>query len=379
MTVLGRIDSQVKIHGQRLELGEIEQNLRNFSDVENAMAILFKDEAGTKRIMAILSLRNPHHAAETIAKEDLRLITGDERTAAEPIIEQIRTRLQHNLPSYMVPSAWAIVNFIPRNTSQKLDRARMVKWAESLDSDTYSTLMGNHTKNETMSPDSPVAVRLRSVIARVLNKKEDQLSMNRSFANVGGDSITAMQVVSRCRAEGLRLFVKDILHSESLAQLSHLVETMDSTEGSSRVQAEELDRAFALSPVQQLYFEANQEPSQFNQSFLLKVSRPLALPEIRAAVEAAVNKHSMLRARFFRQGDIWYQKITTDFAASFRLRTKKVNSVDETGQAFLECQRGLDVESGPLLGIDVLSCKDGSQFLALAAHHLVIVSLTNDL
>ncbi|KAL1606836.1 putative NRPS-like protein biosynthetic cluster [Paraconiothyrium brasiliense] len=42
------------------------------------------------------------------------------------------------------------------------------------------------------------------------------------------------------------------------------------------------------------------------------------------------------------------------------------------GQAFLECQRGLDIENGPLLGIDVLQLQDGSHFLALAAHHLVI-------
>ena len=339
------------------------------------MAILSSDEAGTKRIVAILSLRCQQISSEAGAKDDFQLITGEQRTAAEPIIEKIRKQLEHNLPSYMVPSVWAVVNFIPRNTSQKLDRARMTKWAESFDSDTYSTLMSGNTETETASPDSPVAARLRSVIARVLNKKEDQLSMNRSFTNIGGDSITAMQVVSRCRAEGLRLFVKDILHSESLAQLSQLAETMDSTEGSSRVQGEETNRAFALSPVQQFYFEANQKPSQFNQSFLLKVTRPLAVPDIRAAVEAVVDKHSMLRARFFRQGDAWYQKITTEVAASFRLRAKNLNSADQTGQAFIDCQQGLDVESGPLLGIDVLSCKDGSQFVAFAAHHLVIVSL----
>lgn len=371
MIVLGRIDSQVKIHGQRLELGEIEQNLRNCSDVNSAMAILITDAFGTKRIMAILSLQG-FLDVEATANDSFRLITRDQRQAAESIIGSIRKQLQHDLPSYMVPTIWAAVNFIPQNTSQKLDRARMVRWANSLDQDTYSILMGNDSESENISPDSPVAARLRSVIARVLNKKEDQLSINRSFANVGGDSITAMQVVSRCRAEGLRVFVKDILHSESLAQLSQIVETMDSTESNSRVQSEEIDRAFALSPVQQFYFEANQKPTQFNQSFLLKLTRNLPVPQIKAAVEAAVNKHSMLRARFFQQGDSWYQQITTEIGASFRFRTKDLDSKDQIAQAFLECQQGLDVESGPLLGVDVLSFKDGSQFLALVAHHLVI-------
>ena len=371
LIILGRIDSQIKINGQRLELGEIEQNLRDSSDINSAMAILSTDSSSTKRIMAIISLFNLPET-ETLAKSDFCLLTGEELKATEPVIERIRKQLQNNLPSYMVPTVWAVVNFVPRNTSQKLDRARMVNWANSLDPATYSMLMGDSLDKETISPDSPVAARLRKVIARVLNKKEDQLSMNRSFANIGGDSITAMQVVSRCRAEGLRLFVKDILHSESLAQLSQLAETMDSTEGSSRVQTEEANRAFALSPVQQFYFEANQEPGQFNQSFLLKVSRHTPVSQIKAAVEAAVKKHSMLRARFFQQGDSWYQQITTDVAASFRLRTKDLKSEDEFAQAFIECQQGLDVKSGPLLGIDVLLCENGSQFLALAAHHLVI-------
>lgn len=182
-----------------------------------------------------------------------------------------------------------------------------------------------------------------------------------------------MQVVSRCRTEGLRLFVKDILHSESLAQLSELVETTDNTSNGFNNGSEELNRAFALSPVQQFYFEAmGQKPTQFNQSFLLKVSRPISVQQLKAAIEAAVNKHSMLRARFFRQGDAWYQHITTDVDTSFRLRTKDLASEEELGQAFLECQRGLDVEAGPLVGVDFLSLYDGSQFLALAAHHLVI-------
>ncbi|KAF1977723.1 hypothetical protein BU23DRAFT_596079 [Bimuria novae-zelandiae CBS 107.79] len=372
LVVLGRIDSQVKINGQRLELGEIEQNLRDSNDVENAMAILSSDEAGTKRIMAILSLRTLLNA-ESVAADDFNLIVGEQRKKMEPTIEALRKQLQNSLPSYMIPTVWAIVDSIPRNTSQKLDRARMSKWVASLSSETYSVLMGINTEGETASPDSPVAARLRNVIARVLNKNEDQLSMHRSFANIGGDSITAMQVVSRCRAEGLRLSVKDILHSESLAQLSQLVETMDSTEAGSRAQSEELNRAFALSPVQQFYFEAmGQKPTQFNQSFLLKVARPVPIPQLRAAVEAAVNKHSMLRARFFRQGDAWYQQITSDVAASFRFRTKNLASEDEVAQAFLECQRGMDIEHGPLLGIDVLFLKDGTQFLALAAHHLII-------
>ncbi|KAJ4356118.1 uncharacterized protein N0V89_004146 [Didymosphaeria variabile] len=372
LEVLGRMDSQAKINGQRLELGEIEHHLRNSSDVESAMVILSSDPDGTKRIMAILSFQILQDKV-VVANDDFKLIIGDQRKGIEPTVDQLRKQLQDELPSYMVPTVWVIVDSIPRNTSQKVDRVRVSKWAASLDSEAYSALMGVGVEGETTAPDTPIATQLRSIIARVLNKQEEQLSMNKSFANLGGDSITAMQVVSRCRAERLRLFVKDILHSESLAQLSELVETMDNTATAFGVSNEELNRAFALSPVQQFYFEAmGQKPTQFNQAFLLKVLRPVSVPQLRFAIEAAVKKHSMLRARFDRQGDAWYQHITDNVAGSFRFRIKNLASEEDVGQAFLECQRGLDVENGPLLGMDYLQLQDSSHFLVLAAHHLVI-------
>ncbi|KAJ4297840.1 hypothetical protein N0V90_005736 [Kalmusia sp. IMI 367209] len=373
LEVLGRIDSQAKLHGQRLELGEIEHHLMSSNDVESAMAILSADENGTKRIMAILSLK-PLQDAEIDTSDDFTVITGERRKTVEPTIARIRRQLQNNIPSYMVPTVWAVVDFIPRNTSQKIDRARMSRWATSLDAETYSAIMDAGTEGEATTPNSVVAAQLRSIIGRVLNRQEDQMPMNKSFTNLGGDSITAMQVVSRCRAEGLRLFVKDILHSESLAQLSELVETMDNIAASFGASIEEqLNRAFALSPVQQFYFEAmGQKPTQFNQSFLLKISRPISSQQLAGAMNAIVNKHSMLRARFLRQGDAWYQHITTNATASFRLLTKNLASYDEITDAFLECQSGLNIENGPLFGVDSLVLEDGSQFLALAAHHLVI-------
>ncbi|KAL1606835.1 NRPS [Paraconiothyrium brasiliense] len=189
LDVLGRMDSQAKIHGQRLELGEIEHHLRNSSDVESVMAILSSDPDGIKRIMAILSLQSLKD--NVIVANDFKLIVGDQRKGIESTVGQLRKQLQDNLPSYMVPTVWAIVNFIPRNTSQKIDRARMSKWAASLDSEAYSALMSAGAEGETTTPDTVIATQLRSIIARVLNKQDEQLSMNKSFANLGGDSITA--------------------------------------------------------------------------------------------------------------------------------------------------------------------------------------------
>jgi amino acid adenylation domain-containing protein len=190
LEVLGRMDSQAKIHGQRFELGEIEHHLRNSSDVESAMAIISTDAGGTKRIMAILSFQDYHNAG-AIAKYDFTLIVGEQRKGIEHRIGSLRKQLQGELPSYMVPTVWAVVDTLPRNISQKIDRARMSKWAASLDPETYSVLMGAGAEGETTAPETPIATQLRSIIARVLNKQEQQLSMNKSFTNVGGDSITA--------------------------------------------------------------------------------------------------------------------------------------------------------------------------------------------
>lgn len=118
-----------------------------------------------------------------------------------------------------------------------------------------------------------------------------------------------MGVMSRCRKENIELSLHDVLRSKSVVHLANCV----GHKVSGPQKEEVVDELFDLSPVQQLYFRSSQSQdgdSRFNQSFTLRITKPTDARTVKLAIEAIVNKHSMLRARFVRDGNSWRQKIT---------------------------------------------------------------------
>lgn len=136
------------------------------------------------------------------------------------------------------------------------------------------------------------------------------LELNLADNEIGGDSITAMTVISRCRKEGINLSLNEVLRSKSINQLAQ-------TAGSGTTishQEEKIDEPFELSPVQKMYFETAtdyQGQSRFNQSFSLQITKFVHSDSVKNALEAILNKHSMLRVRFSRSSKgTWQQQIT---------------------------------------------------------------------
>jgi aryl carrier-like protein len=159
-------------------------------------------------------------------------------------------------------------------------------------------------------PENHVEKSLQSIWAHVLNLPH--VPLDQPFLSVGGDSISAMQVVGQCRKEGMSLGVQEVLRSRSLAQLATAVKEV---ENSSYDHQEYFDEDFDLSPIQSLYFQRPNTHGHFNQSFYLRVARRTNAIDFQAAVQQLVTRHSMLRARFsFSTERGWQQRLTSESA-----------------------------------------------------------------
>ena len=155
---------------------------------------------------------------------------------------------------------------------------------------------------------SHVEKSLQSVWAHVLNLPH--VPLDQPFLSVGGDSISAMQVVGQCRKEGMSLGVQEVLRSRSIIQLAAAVKEL---EASSYDHEEYFDEDFDLSPIQSLYFQRPNTHGHFNQSFYLRVTRRTTATQFQSAVEQLVARHSMLRARFsFSEERGWQQRLTSE-------------------------------------------------------------------
>jgi amino acid adenylation domain-containing protein/non-ribosomal peptide synthase protein (TIGR01720 family) len=359
---LGRKDTQIKIHGQRVELGDIEHRILSAPDVQNGLVVVPKAGPGKNQLVAVVA---PKNSASTGAALEIVSKHRKDNTAMAGLSES----LTESLPAYMVPTYWLLVADIPLNLSRKVDRARIVRWVEELNEGSFHE--GEAEEGTQALPATETESRLQGIVAKVLGMPLEGISMSKSFIRLGGDSITAMQVVAKAREHhGLRLRVRDIMRSKSLA---HLVWLAGQQAGPTDVSHEQGETAFDLSPMQQLYFDiANQTPSHYNQSFFVQLSRRVTTQDISSALKAVVQRHAMLRTLFTRSDGRWQQRVQPA-SSSYRLCVHPVSTQDEIDNAILDSQSSIDIERGPIFSVDVLNhTNEDRQQLFLTAHHLVI-------
>lgn len=156
----GRGDDQVKIRGYRVELGEIEAALLARPGVSQAVVIV---RAG--RLIGY--------------------VVADPRSVPDPVA--LRADLRHVLPDYMVPAAIVGLDRMPTLPNGKLDRRGLP------DPVTDAAVRAPQTADE---------LAVARAIADVVSLPPEQVGLDEDFFELGGDSIVAMQLVSRLRAEG---------------------------------------------------------------------------------------------------------------------------------------------------------------------------------
>ncbi|GAB2706429.1 amino acid adenylation domain-containing protein [Nocardia thraciensis] len=195
---VGRTDSQVKLRGQRIELGDIESALLACEGIAQAVVLLREDSPGDQRLVAYL-------------------IAGS-GTALD--IDAIRAALQKVLPAYMIPAAFVIVDDLPRTASEKIDRKALpapphtptphrpgapTPPIESLDSP-IPERAGNSGVD-----GSRVMGRIREAMAAVLSVPE--IATDDDFFEAGGHSLSAVRLTGRLRRSGLEVVLDDVFEA----------------------------------------------------------------------------------------------------------------------------------------------------------------------
>lgn len=394
----GRRDGQVKVRGQRVELLEIEHQLLANELVEAGMILFPQQGPFASRVTAVISLAEHLGAreqasggAETTNGFTLLQGTHSHLMAARLKVLKARQALVEALPSFMIPAAWLVVGSIPLTSAGKLDRFQAMEWVRGMNDDQARAAAlldsedGTETNDDGLAAEAvtPMELTLREACSEVLGLPSGQISMARSFLSHGGDSITAMQLASRLRAKKLRASVQDILRSQSLSRLALLVGTI---EKSSIPRDEPLNRAFDLSPIQQLYFGLDEDAAnvRFNQSFFVRLTRRKEVHDIARALEALVSQHSMLRASFgIDDSGRWRQTVTAQ-TQTFEFTVHDVSqdrAADQIAAIVAATQSRINPQTGPIFAINLFEVQGAAdsehaiaagQVLFLVASHLVI-------
>ncbi|ORW10796.1 non-ribosomal peptide synthetase, partial [Mycobacterium kyorinense] len=249
---LGRADEQVKIRGYRIELGDVQAALAGCEGVQQAAVIAREDHPGDKRLVGY--------------------VTGAVDAAA------VRSAVAERLPAYMVPAAVVVIEALPLTPNGKLD-TRALPAPEYQSGDRYR------------APDNVTEEILAGIYAQVLGL--EQVSVDESFFELGGDSILSMQVVARARAAGLVCRPRDVFVEQTVARLARVARVADGEtgpldDGTGRV---------AATPIMHWLHSMAGAVDQFNQTMLLQAPAGTTQPDVVALLQALLDRHAMLRAR----------------------------------------------------------------------------------
>ena len=365
---VGRKDTQVKLHGQRIELGEIEHHLEKDPAFHQSVVLMPKAGFCKHRLVAVISWQPKSAASNATDSSALQYVDTVVQQETRHLIATARERLSLELPTFMIPSIWLVVKSIPLLKSGKLDRKAVFNQVQDMSEETYSQWVQGGEKEE--QPATELEARLRSIWGDVLNLRPTQIGLRQSFLSLGGDSISAMMVQSRCKKSDIGLTVQDILRARSLCYLATLAGTVDQ----SAKEAEVIEEDFDLSPIQSLYFECPERKGHFNQSVFVRLTKTFQPGNLHQTAKTIINRHSMLRARFRLSAfdDEWKQRITTDVTGSYSFCVHECSSREEAEPVMSKTQASLDPVNGPVFAMDLFNVDGGIQLLFMTAHHLVV-------
>ncbi|MFC5025774.1 amino acid adenylation domain-containing protein [Streptomyces coeruleoprunus] len=209
MVFLGRTDFQVKVRGMRIELGEIETALREHPAVRDVvvMAREIAEGAQDKQLVAY------------VLTEDGVTAPGTAGDGADPLTElgawlttEAGTFLRDRVPEFMVPSAVVALAEFPINANGKLDRGALPL-----------PQRGVRRTETIVSPRNRLEEQLAEIWAEVLGLEE--VTIDRGFFALGGDSLLGIQMVSRATAKGMALTPADVFQSPTIADLAAIAES----------------------------------------------------------------------------------------------------------------------------------------------------------
>ncbi|WP_050780083.1 non-ribosomal peptide synthetase [Crocosphaera chwakensis] len=162
---IGRIDHQVKIRGFRIELGEIETQLSNHPEIRESVVIAREDAPGNKQLVAYL--------------------VSDEMSQSS-VTQTLRDCLKEQLPDYMIPSAFVLLEKLPLTPNGKIDR-RALPAPDS----------NRRGQENYIAPQTPTQELLANIWQTIL--KIEKISLKDNFFELGGHSLLATQIISRVR------------------------------------------------------------------------------------------------------------------------------------------------------------------------------------
>jgi len=333
---IGRRDSQVKIRGRRVELGEIEAVLGALPQVRHAVVDAVPDGAGSgstsRRLVAYCLLAEGADEASVLAACGQRL------------------------PAVFVPSAVIALDAFPLTTSGKVDLGALRALSERRPASTAA-----------WHPAGPVTKAVAAIWHEVLG--QPAVSADDDFFGAGGHSIAAMRLVAELRSElGKAVSIEDVFDGRTLAEIAGRTAAAPPLDNIDLVTG----NPPALSPAQRRLWFLDQlapQSAAYNIAVAERIAGSLDVRALELALAGVARRHEVLR---WRIGEAAGEPVVEVREPEFvSLPVQAATEPDLAGLLDAEAARPFSLADGALWRARLFRLGPQDHVLALAFHHVV--------
>ncbi|KAF7385849.1 hypothetical protein HZH66_011691 [Vespula vulgaris] len=203
MVYEGRVDSQVKVRGHRVDLSEVEKIVSRMPEVDKAVVLCYKPGDLSQALLAFITV-----------KEETKIGS-----------REIEVALQKRMPLYMQPQV-IIVNHIPLLTNGKTDRQMLFKQYESSKLVNENDEIANCDYTGVSEEDLAKAKVLFPTIATVIGaSNRGTVNLDGNFYELGGNSLNSIYTVTKLRDQGYSIGITEFITAKTLADVLKLLKT----------------------------------------------------------------------------------------------------------------------------------------------------------
>lgn len=345
----GRSDHQVKIRGFRIELGETETVLAKAPEVSQVVVIAKEDSTQDKRLIAYL-------VPEKQAVIDI------------PVLRQ---SAYEQLPDYMVPSAFMILDDLPLTPNKKIDRKALPNPAFD-------------KSEQSREPRTPQEEIVCDLFKQVLGVS--QLGIDDSFFHLGGHSLLAVQLVNRIREVfEVEVGIGKLFETPTVAGLVQQLETGGKVRPPVRrvTTIESIPLSFAQRRLWFLYQLEGPSPT-YNIPLVVRLSGKLEQDALQKAFFDVMERHESLRTIFPEQAGTAQQKVLDTQKLPPILHGHRIEPSALTDRLHSAVRYCFQLDKEPAFRAELFTVGEEEHVLVLLLHHIVgdgwsLSPLTRDL
>lgn len=347
---IGRKDLQIKIHGKRIELGEIQSVLSSYPGITQSIVIVDQHGVNSKLV--------GYYVAER-------------KIPTNKILNYLKTLL----PSYMIPTAIVYVTTIPLSVNGKIDKSKLPRYELNYNNSTTNIL--DYTERIVLKAWS-----------KILMISENQICIDSDFYSYGGDSISAMQLAVQLRNKlRIEIRVEQILKYNTIKKFcNNVINKLLKTKHPIMNNNTTTTGLVPLLPIQKWFLDNKFHiTNKWHPSFSMVINNA-DLGRVESSLIMLVKRHGAFRLKYKKymlNGQDQYEQYYDSISEYQPIKTFDVRSLQlDEGSAqfeqalqakYLEWQKEIDLERGIIYSYGyIFGFCDKRAIVFFSLHHLIV-------